>query len=501
MKKTDVKFKTQDKVLQKIFDRAEEVCRENIMNYDGKTVLVEGGGYLSMWPESQPMAGEMYAKRNMDIALANQTIFLDYQRPDGRLPGMLHVNTTADVENQPDDIVIEPIGVTVSYGWLQGCCFPQHALNMYFHANLGRDYLERLYDAFSRYDDYLWRVRDSDGDGCLELWCEWDAGEDNALRLHGMPHGWGADYPPTGRGYAPIESMDVMGYSHITRHVLSQISALLGNGKSEYWAEKTAAVAQKVRDYLWNDEKDACYDRDQNNEFIDILLHNNLRMMYYKVFSQDMADRFVKRHLKNSDEFWKNMPLPSVAANDPAYRGISGNSWAGNPQGLTYQRSIIALENYGYIAELTHLARKLTAAIGKDCAFSQQYDTFTMEPNGPGKMNYGPTALAFLEFASRLYGVNITANEVYWGAVDSEYNWEYTQIWGDDTYCIVKTDNMAEAFLNGNKLFAFSTGFRVVTDHKGHPLRAIRMDEGKAELMINGAVKAELDANEVYAMD
>ncbi len=212
MKKTGVKFRTDDRVLQKIFDGAEKVCLGNIMDYDGRTVLVEGGGYLSMWPETQPMAGEMYAKRNLDIALTNQTIFMDYQRPDGRFPGMLHVNTTGDVENQPDDIVIEPIGVTASYGWLQGWCYPRHALNMYYLAELGKDYLERLYGAFRRYDEYLWRVRDSDGDGCLELWCEWDTGEDNAARLRGMPHGWGADFPPEGRGYAPMESMDMMGY-------------------------------------------------------------------------------------------------------------------------------------------------------------------------------------------------------------------------------------------------------------------------------------------------
>lgn len=116
MKKTSVTFETQDKVLKKIFDQAEIVCLNNIMDYDGRTVLVEGGGYQSMWPETQPMAGEMYAKRNLEIAVNNQTIFLDYQLPNGRLPGMLHVHTTHDVENQPDSIVKEPIGVAAYYG-------------------------------------------------------------------------------------------------------------------------------------------------------------------------------------------------------------------------------------------------------------------------------------------------------------------------------------------------------------------------------------------------
>ena len=50
MKTTRVEFSTDDRVLQKIFDQAEEVCRKNIRDFDGRTVLVEGGGYLSMWP-------------------------------------------------------------------------------------------------------------------------------------------------------------------------------------------------------------------------------------------------------------------------------------------------------------------------------------------------------------------------------------------------------------------------------------------------------------------
>ena len=498
MKKTGVRFTTQDRVLQKIFDRAEEVCLGNIKDFDGQTVLVEGGGYLSMWPETQPMAGEMYAKRNLEIAVTNQTIFLDYQRPDGRLPGMLHVNTTADVENQPADIVSEPIGVTASYGWLQGCCYPQHAFNMYYLAELDRAYLERLYDGFRRYDEYLWRVRDSDGDGCLELWCEWDAGEDNAKRLRGMPHGWGAPYPPQNRGYAPIESMDVMGYSYITRSVLAQISAVLKNGMEALWCRKADAVAKKVHDYLWINEKNACYDRDQNNEFIDILLHNNLRMMYYGVFSQDMADRFVRHHLKDPEEFWTNMPLPSVAANDPAYEGTSGNSWAGHPQGLTYQRSIIALENYGYLAELTHLGKKLTQAIGEGCAFSQQYDTFTMEPNGPREMNYGPTTLAFLEYTSRLYGVNLTPHQVYWGCIESPWDWTYEQIWGDRVYRLEKRGNCAAAMLNGKKLFAFTPGFRMVTDWDGNLKTAARIEEDPGTLRIDGGEGIRLAANEVH---
>ena len=49
---------------------------------------------------------------------------------------------------------------------------------------MGKDpgYLDLLYTTLERFDSYLWRVRDSDGDGCLETWCKYDTGEDHALR-------------------------------------------------------------------------------------------------------------------------------------------------------------------------------------------------------------------------------------------------------------------------------------------------------------------------------
>ena len=77
-----------------------------------------------------------------------------------------------------------------------------------------------------------------------------------------------------------------------------------------------------------------------------LIQHNNIRMMWHGAFSQSMADDFIAHHLMNTSEFWTNMPLPSIAINDPRFRKHpSGNDWSGPPQGLTIQRSIRALEN------------------------------------------------------------------------------------------------------------------------------------------------------------
>ena len=97
--------------------------------------------------------------------------------------------------------------------------------------------------------------------------------------------------------------------------------------------------------------------------------------MYHGTFTQSMADKFIKHHLLNPEEFWTRLPLPSIAVNEPLYRNHPGNDWSGQPQGLTYQRAIGALENYGHFAEVTLLGQKLIPVlIDNDYKFSQQLD-------------------------------------------------------------------------------------------------------------------------------
>ncbi len=83
---TGVTFHTSDPTLQHLFDSAESKEAGNIVQVTPTLkVLVEGGGYNNVWIETQPMGGEMYAKRDLKVALNNQLVFIQGQRGDGRL--------------------------------------------------------------------------------------------------------------------------------------------------------------------------------------------------------------------------------------------------------------------------------------------------------------------------------------------------------------------------------------------------------------------------------
>ncbi|AHM63032.1 hypothetical protein D770_23935 [Flammeovirgaceae bacterium 311] len=489
-----VQFRTSDPRLQALYDSAESKSKWNISQFQDYKVLVEGGGYQHVWLETQPMGGYMYAKRNLEIAGNNIKIFMDHQREDGRLPGM--------ISNAPDSLVPR-------YEWFQGYFFPMPAFEMYFWLNKDREYLTQLYNTLQDFDAYLWKTRDSDNNGCLESWCSWDTGEDHSIRYGGSPNLWPYDYPPTKEFFSdlspeelkyyfrqnsfdpaaympvPIESMDFMSFSYANRDVLARISKELNNDKEAYWQHKAIEVQRKLKEYLWDEEKLACYDRDASNKQMDVLLHNSLRCMYFGSFDQQMADDFVRVHLLNPDEFWTPVPLPSIAANDALFRNIAGNNWSGQPQGLTYQRSIRALENYGHYAELTLLGEKFLDLLTDSLKFTQQFHPFEKIINNSSD-GYGPTILASLEFISRLYGIHYTQDKIYWSAIDRDKQIYYQQAWNKQVFEMEEVGDSMNCYINKEKVFSMSKGVRVVTDLEGKIVEVIGIDTRPKKVRIQG---------------
>lgn len=455
-------FETEDGDIKRLYDTAEEKCLHNIKNFGGRKVLVEGGGYNKIWLETQPMGGEMYAKRNLEIGLNNQLMFMDHIREDGRIPGSI-----AFVDGK----------VVPEFNKFQGFSFPAPALNMYYLADPGKEYLEQLYSVLERFDEYLWRVRDSDGDGCLESWCKYDTGEDNALRYMDAPDAWSEEYPPEDCRIVPMASIDVMSYSYSCRETLEEISMLLDRADlAGEWNNKASKVRSKIADYLWNEEKGTCFDRDKHHFEIPVLYHNTLRAMYWNSIDKHMADAFVKRHLLNPDEFWTNMPLPSVAVNDSMFRNISTNNWSGQCEALTYQRAIRALENYGYENLIPKLGRCLIDALKKECVFTQQFDPFTGEisrVSTDGEIDgYGPAILSVLEYISRIYGVHREKNLLFWGCTTDTES-VYEQKLGEHIYRIENSHIGSHGQIDGKEIFETKANLRIITDLRGNIIKAV----------------------------
>ncbi len=474
---TGVSFHTEDPVLRRVYEAAEKGCLANLRSFGGRTVLVEGGGYEKIWLETQPMGGEMYALRNPEAARNNISLFMEHQRADGRLPGSIRFS----------DGRVEP-----QFDKYQGFCFPFPALNLYYL--LGRDsgWLLRLRDCLVRFDACLWKTRSLDDSGLLYSFCVYDTGEDLALRYGDAPCWWESDEPPRGYQVVPMASMDVTSWSCAARYTLAEISRLLGRPEeAESWNRKGAAVAAALRRRLWDSRRGALYDRDHSGKTVDILCHNTLRCMYWGSVSRAMADRFVREHLLNPAEFWTPFPLPSVAANDPAFRNAPENNWSGQPEGLTYQRAILALENYGWHRLVTRLGEKLIAAVSENgLRFTQQFDPFTGRPSlvhavthtpvaadsgQPVQDAYGPTLLACLEYIAHHFGIHPHLGRI-WFSLGSGRAYEYEALFSG-LRCTIRSDGVrAEAALGGKPLGVFDCGRRLIVSEGGEILRSVAIE-------------------------
>ncbi len=513
---SSVIFNTTDKHLKELYDKAEAICKANIKTFSDYSVLIEGAKYNGVWLETQPMGGEMYAKRNLKVALSNTLIFLRYQRKDGRFPGM--------IKNQG-----KWEGVSAHYDWLQGFFLPHAALKLYFYTGRNKQYLELLYECLEDFNAYLWKYRDSDNNGCLESWCIWDTGEDNCTihMLNGLKvseHGaWGKSIPPEDYGNMPYESPQIMSYSYACCDVLSRISEILENGKVDFWREKAKEIQKKFIEYLWDEENKYCFQRDKHNQKIEVLTQENIKCMYSGIFTQNMADAFIKKHLLNENEFWTPYPLPSIAANEmyfhvnsecsncakelkkmgTAGHDIDDNSWSGPSHGLNYQRSIQAMINYNHHAENIMIGKKLIELIKKTNVFVQQYNPYTAEISKAADDGYGPTTLAFLEYVSLLYGINIEYNRIFWTAILNKHNFEYTQNMCGNKYVIKCKDNWIVASINDEIIFECCAGLRVITDLEGNIISVFGIEEQtiSAVCKLNqNTYKFDVSQNQEYCM-
>lgn len=511
--KSSVKFLTADKELQFIFDKCEQLCKNNIKTFNDYDVLIEGAKYNGVWLETQPLGGEMYAKRDIKTALSNILIFLLNQRRDGKYPGM--------ISNQG-----EWSRICVHYDWMQGCFLPYPALKMYYHLNKDTQYLSLVYNSLRDFDDYLWRYRDSTGSGVLENWSIWDVGEDNStvFMLHGLKQpengAWGKSTPPKDIGNMPHKSPQYMAYSFAIRTVLAKISAILCNGKENMWQEKAATIQEKAIEHFWDKNRKAFYIKDKNDEFIDALTQENIKCMYCGIFTQEMADEFIKEHLLNKDEFFTPYPLPAIAANSPYFHvnkeysncaerikklgitahDIDDNSWSGPLNGLIWQRSIDALLNYNHHAETLLIGEKILELLKREKKFVQIYNPFTGKAS-EGSDGYGPTMLSALEYISILYGVNVSYEEVLWSPTQNS-TYEYTQDIYNKKLTLKCGGDFAQAYIENELVFECSPNMRVKTDLNGNTIKIHALKNERINVVLNGeTLECLAKPNDIYVIE
>jgi hypothetical protein len=154
---------------------------------------------------------------------------------------------------------------------------------------------------------------------------------------------------------------------------LAKIAAILGDtDASRRYNAEYEEMKQRINGSLWN-EKDGIYeDRHWNGEFTHRIAPTSFYPMLAGVATAAQAERMVKEHLLNPNEFWGKYVIPSIARNDPAFPDQF--YWRGSIWGPTNYLVYEGLKRYKFDRTAFEVARKSYDLFMDDWRTNQQDD-------------------------------------------------------------------------------------------------------------------------------
>ena len=294
--------------------RAGEVAGLHRADERRDPILQEGGIYLGRWLESTgTINAESLSRLIPSVSETTYLAFVDQQRVDGLFPYKL-------TENGP------------SFRQIQLVTPP--ARRVWNHYELhGRDisFLKTMYQAMSRYDDWIARYRNTRGPAAWKLSaplipgmiCRPGSGMFRTRLIETMP-------PPstrTPRFCLPGTGFD--GQHLLSAHVFSPHSRRARRIWSRLRAKAEVSLNSLFR-YCYDEEDQFFYDRDRNDELVRVQSDVPPRVMACEVGDAELFDNMSRRYLLNTGKFFAKYPFTSMAMDDPRFDPSSSyNSWGG----------------------------------------------------------------------------------------------------------------------------------------------------------------------------
>lgn len=246
-----------------------------------------------------------------------------------------------------------------------------------------RGFAEQAYRLVGRQHRWWYAFRDHDHNGLCEFGstdgylqpAKWESGMDNAARFDGRkcvrnaPGAWSCD----------LESVDLNSFLYLEKTCLAELAGFLGLGReAEAWRAEAAALRDLANAVFFDESRGYYHD-------VDLATKRHVPQAgcegWIPLFA-GMADkaraRSVRDRMMDPAMFNTFVPLPSLAASDPAF--MRGESyWRGRVWVDQAWFGIAGLRRYGYTAEAAEFGRRLLA----NCAGLREF---------PGNLreNYSP---------------------------------------------------------------------------------------------------------------
>ena len=423
-------------------------------------ILHEGGIYAGCWLESTgTISAELLSRFLPSVAERTFLAFADSQRDDGLFPYKL-------TDDGPVFSQIQLVSPPARSVWT----------HYRLHGN-DHVFLERMYGALARYDDWLARWRNTRQTGAVEAFCAYDTGHDLSPRFWHVPDSPHRNDPvrhDPANPILPFIAPDLTAAVACGREYLAAMAADLGESDSD-WHKKAFASEKALFRQCWDDEDGFFYDRDSEDRFVRVQSDVLLRVVAAEIGSREFFDGILERYLLNTRKFFAKYPFTSIALDDPRYDpGYDYNSWAGPSNFLSLIRAPHAFEHHGRHVELTWAIQPTLAALFRGTRFPQ-----TLHPH-TGREGfteaYSPAILCMLDFVERLCGIMPRTDGTLWFTCltpaqiehrDQVHETGYARTVDGRAFELVNTEKGSIAYRDGKVLFEAPRGVRVITDRRG----------------------------------
>lgn len=255
------------------------------------------------------------------------------------------------------------------------------------HANYidNRSYYTRL----KEYINFWFWYQDFDKNG-LPVWNSSDhSGMDNQTSRAGQMNAF------------RYEGVDLACYLYRELVAMAALAGKLDLSEDvKAYNEHATKLIKQINATFWDEKDGFYYDRDEKTgKLVKVKSVAGFMPLYIGAASKTQADRLIKEHLLNKDEFWTDYPIPAYAKTEPDYNQDPPThgecNWRGTTWIPTNYMVFHGLLDYGFTDLAKDLAQKtFDMAFVKNKTTREFYNAETGDGNGLNPF-WGWSSLAY----------------------------------------------------------------------------------------------------------
>jgi glycogen debranching enzyme len=299
-----------------------------------------------------------------------------------------------------------------------------YALQRVFQATNDMPFLKEMLPHVDRYHQWLDAHRDPDGDGLISIISPYESGVDhkpsydtalgisNKTPMHraslefalrrldfwNMRHGFNGHHMKQPQPFS-VEDVLVNCIYAQGMYSLSQLHKVVGDtARCEAWDKLARRTEQAILTKCLDPQTGLYFDLSGRNEApLRTSTVTSLFPLILPHIPKESAERLVKEHLMNPDEFWLRYPVPSVSAREPSFHPSSDHYlWRGPTWMSTnwYLTKALRLHGYGSIADVIAKASK---DLVMHQGFREYYNPITGKGMGAKNFTWGTLVVDMFE--------------------------------------------------------------------------------------------------------